>query len=131
MQGLFIPVIDSNCGNGFQYFVFIEGLKVNFYDFKGQVVSVLTAHYGEVDYETGKMVVRDSVNLRNLAKEQLLETEELWWNQRDSSIYTDKYVNVTSPKDHGHGQGIRTTQSFNKYKILKPVATIGVDNGNK
>ncbi len=108
-----------------------RGLKVDFYNETGIVVSTLTAQYGEVDHATGKMLVRDSVNLKNLAKEQLLETEELWWNQNDSTIYTDKNVYVTSPTESGYGQGIRTTQSFDTYKILNPVATIGADRDKK
>jgi LPS export ABC transporter protein LptC len=103
-----------------------DGLSVDFFSEEGEVVSTLTAIYGEVNATTGLMFVRDSVVLYNHKKDQHMETEELFYNQADSTIYTDKYV-VVKKKGKGvtgRGHGIRTTQSFSKYKILKPVGTL-------
>jgi lipopolysaccharide export system protein LptC len=104
-----------------------DGIRVNFFGEDGKVVSKLTALYGEIDYETGKIVVRDSVILRNLEKKQFLETEELFWNQKDSTIYSNKNVIVKTDGDKGvtgHGKGIRANQSFSWYKITKPVGEV-------
>lgn len=99
-----------------------DGLKVDFFSETGEIISSLTSLYGEIDYETGIMMVRDSVVLRNLAKKQYLETEELYYNQSDSTIFTDK--NVIVKKDGkgviGRGKGIRTTQFFYKGVITYP-----------
>ena len=99
-----------------------DGVKVDFYSEDGKVISKLTALYGEINYETGEVVVRDSVGLLNLEKEQRLETEELFWNQNDSTIYTNKNVIVKSPDNsvQGWGRGLQTTQEFVHYKILEP-----------
>jgi LPS export ABC transporter protein LptC len=97
-----------------------DGIKVEFFSEDGEVVSVLTSRYGQINHETGLIQVRDSVELRNLEKEQLLETEELHWNQKDSSIYSNKNVVVTTPDKVGYGRGIQTNQNFDFYKILKP-----------
>ena len=107
-----------------------DGLKVDFYSEDGEIVSKLTALYGEINYETGMVVVRDSVHLLNIEKGQYLETEELFWNQRDSTIYTDKNVIVKS-KDNsidGMGRGLKTNQQFSHYKILKPVGKFEVQD---
>lgn len=100
-----------------------DGLKVEFFSDEGQITSQLTALYGEIDYETGMIVVRDSVGLLNIAKKQRLETEELFWNQRDSSVYTDKNVIIKSDDNSikGRGRGLMTNQNFSTYKILHPV----------
>ena len=103
-----------------------DGVRVDFYSSEGKIISTLTSINGQVNYETGLMQVRDSVVLRNLVKKQYLETEELFFNQKDSTIYTEK--NVVIKKDGkgviGRGRGIRTTQFFQKCKILEPVGKI-------
>jgi LPS export ABC transporter protein LptC len=106
-----------------------NGLKVDFFDAKGEVTSSLTANYGEINYSTGKVYVSDSVMLHNYQKKQHLQTEELHWNQKDSTIYTEKHVIVTTDGKGvtGRGRGLHTTQSFDKYTIKEPVGKIDTD----
>lgn len=106
---------------------FKDGLKVNFFDKKGKIASTLTALYGEINYSDGRMLVRDSVQLYNHAKKQRMLTENLHWNQRDSSIYTNSNVVVKSPQGIVYGQGIRTKQDFSSYVFLKPYGKINFD----
>lgn len=103
-----------------------DGLRVDFFEADGNIGSTLTALYGEVDYGTGLIFVKDSVVLYNYEKEQWLETEELFYNQNDSTIFTDKYVVVKKDRKGiiGSGDGIRTRQLFSKYTIIKPEAKI-------
>lgn len=106
-----------------------DGLKVDFFAADGNIESTLTALYGEINFMTGKVVVRDSVILLNHAKQQFLETEELFWNRKDSTIYTDKNVLVKTKGKGitGRGKGLKTTQSFNKYTIIQPVGKFNMD----
>lgn len=97
-----------------------DGLKVNFFSTDGKIVSTLTALYGEVNNTRGTMFVRDSVHMVNHEKQQRLETESLFWNQKDSSIYTFSNVVVHSPKGILFGEGISTSQDFSFYEFLKP-----------
>ncbi len=101
-----------------------DGIKVDFYDEEGTIVSTLTALYGEVRMAKGHMFVRDSVQLYNHAKQQRMETEELIWNQKDSVIFTDKNVVVRSPKGVVYRQGIRTKQDFSHYTFYRPTGRI-------
>lgn len=97
-----------------------DSLRVNFFSERGEVVSTLSARYGEINYSKGTILVRDSVRLFNFAKKQTLETEALFWNQKDSSIYSLSQVIIKSPKGIVLGDGIKTNQSFSKYVLLKP-----------
>ena len=101
-----------------------DSLRVNFFSEKGEVVSTLSARYGEVNYTKGTILVRDSVRLYNFAKKQTLETEALFWNQKDSSIYTNSDVIVKSPQGVLYGKGIQTKQDFSYYEFLKPYGKI-------
>lgn len=103
---------------------FKDGVKVKFFNDDGEVVSVLTALYGEIYQKKGLILVRDSVQLYNEAKKQRLETEELFWIQKDSTIYTEKAVIIRTPEALFFGEGVRTKQDFSTYEFLKPKGKI-------
>ncbi len=104
-----------------------DGLKVNFFSPDGEIVSTLSALYGEVNFSKGLLFVKDSVRLLNHVKKQQLETEVLFWNQKDSTIYTNSDVIVRSPKGLLYGKGIQTSQDFSYYEFLKPYGKINFD----
>jgi LPS export ABC transporter protein LptC len=104
-----------------------DSLKVFFFNEVGEVVSTLSALYGEINYNTGELMVKDSVRLYNHKKQQTLETEALFWNQKDSSIFTRSAVIVRSPKGKLFGKGIRTKQDFSNYVLLEPVGSWQLD----
>jgi len=91
-----------------------DQVRVNFFSSTGEIVSTLTSLYGEINFETGLMMVRDSVVLINLKKKHWLETEELYYNQRDSLVYTDKFVFIKKKGKKGalRGRGLSTTPFF-------------------
>lgn len=104
-----------------------DSLRVYFFNEKGNIVSTLSALYGEINYNTGELMVKDSVRLYNHKKKQTLETEALFWNQKDSSIYSRSSVIVRSPKGKVFGEGIKTKQDFSSYVLLKPVGAWQID----
>jgi LPS export ABC transporter protein LptC len=107
---------------------FREGLKVEFYNQKGTLSSILTAQYGEINEAKGTMEVRDSVRMFNPIKNQTLETEALFWTKKDSTIFTDKFVVVRTTKALIMGEGIRTKQDFSWYEFVKPRGKFNIDS---
>jgi len=101
-----------------------DGLKINFFDDKGNVVSSLTALYGEINTQLGTFYAKDSVELYNYEQEQRMETEELTWNQKDSSIFTDKPVIVHNKKGILFGKGLKSKQDFSTYEFIQPTGKI-------
>jgi len=108
-----------------------DGLKINFFNEKGVIVSSLTALYGEIDAAKGTFYAKDSVQLINYEQKQRLETEELTWNQKDSSIYTSKPVIVYNKKGILFGNGITSKQDFSAYEFLQPTGKIDLESKNK
>ena len=105
-----------------------DSLRVNFFNDKGKVISTLFALNGEINFTNGTIIVKDSVRLYNFQNKQMLETEALYWNQRDSTIYSLSQIIVRSPKGIVIGKdGIKTTQEFNKYELLKPEGKIQIE----
>lgn len=103
---------------------FKDGLKVNFFNDEGAVASVLTSIYGEIDDQSGNIIVRDSVELYNVEEKKRLETEVLYWNKNGDSIYTDKSVVIKSPDMILYGIGAWTTPLFDTAQFYKPKAEV-------
>lgn len=103
---------------------FRKGIKVNFYDADGQLETILTGLYGEINETKGTMRVLDSVQLYNPKKKQTMYSEALYWNQKDSVIFTDKMVMVKSPTEQLYGKGIRAKQDFSSYEFIEPQGKI-------
>jgi LPS export ABC transporter protein LptC len=107
-----------------------DKVLVNFYSKKGEIVSTLTAIYGEINFTKGEMFVQDSVKLYNIKKKQSLETERLQWRKRDSLIYTNDKVTIRTPEAILYGTGIKTKQDFSYYQFLKPKGKIDLKKAN-
>ncbi len=103
---------------------FKDGLKVNFFNDDGTIASILTSIYGEIDDESGDIVVSDSVVFENLEDKKRLETEILYWNKDTDSIFTDQPVTIISPDMILTGIGAWTTPLFDTAQFFKPKATI-------
>jgi LPS export ABC transporter protein LptC len=97
-----------------------DSIQVDFFDDNGTITSTLTAKYGEVNHESGKMFVKDSVKLVNHADNRTMYTSILYWNQSDSTIYTDQNVRLVSPKGTAFGTSLKAKQDFTNYKITDP-----------
>lgn len=108
-----------------------DSLRVNFFNNKGEKVSTLFAYYGEINDVQNMIFVKDSVRFFNFEKKRLLETEALYWNRSDSTIYTDGQVIVKSPEGIALGTGFKSKQDFSKYSILKPQGQILVKDSSK
>lgn len=105
-----------------------DSIEVKFFNRNGELVSRLTALYGEIDEKEGTMFVRDSVQLINYEKNQRLETEELHWNQKDSTIFTKKAVVVRTQDALFYGVGLNAKQDFSSYEFHKPKGKMTIKN---
>ncbi|MDG2153350.1 MAG: LPS export ABC transporter periplasmic protein LptC [Crocinitomicaceae bacterium] len=101
-------------------------VKVDFFNSEGLLVSTLTAQRGVYDHAEELVVVNDSVRLYNYKKDQTLETEELTWNKKDSTIRTNSQVVVSSPKELLTGKGLVTKQDFSYFEILNPTGRLNL-----
>jgi LPS export ABC transporter protein LptC len=109
---------------------FPDGVQVDFLDDRRQISSTLTARNGVRRVDKGAVTVRDSVMLRS-AKKELLETEELIWEERTGRVHTDKFVKITKPGEIMYGYGLEARDDFSYWKILVPkgrIKTEQIDN---
>lgn len=102
-----------------------KGLFATFYDSKGQVDSKLSAAYG-INYEQKKLIkLTDSVRVVNVKGEEL-KSEELFWDQQEKRIYTNKFVRIVRNGETLRGDGFESNETFTKYRILRPAGPVTV-----
>ena len=94
-----------------------EGMKVTFYDTLENIESVLTANYGLLLSEDQYLKVEDSVVFQNNKKDRL-DTELLNIYFEKDSIYTDKFVKVSTENGVISGTGLVSNSNFTKYELL-------------
>jgi len=88
-----------------------KGVHIDFYGPKGTIDSRLDANYG-IRYENEKKVmVRNDVRVLN-KKGELLNTEQLWWDEDKKKIYTDKYVKFKKSDGTYEGDGLDADETF-------------------
>ncbi|MFT5511703.1 MAG: LPS export ABC transporter protein LptC [Bacteroidia bacterium] len=102
-----------------------KGLYATFYDANGNVDSKLSAAYG-INYEDKKLIkLTDSVRVVNVKGEEL-KSEELYWDQIEKKIYTNKFVRIVRNGETLRGDGFESNENFTKYRILRPAGPVTV-----
>lgn len=104
-----------------------KGLKLVFYNDSLVVNSTLTAKYGITYENSHEMIVRDNVKVVNVNGD-ILNTEELVWNEQTEKITSDKFVKIQTQDEIIYGDGLEANQDLTNYKIKKIRGTIRLKN---
>ena len=96
---------------------FPDGVNVRFFESDASLKSQLTANYAVKNDKTGTITVRDSVVFKNIKEQQKMETEEMIWEEKDGSIYSDKFVKVTTLTEIIEGFGFRSNSDFSEWSM--------------
>ena len=106
---------------------FPEGLYLEFYDESGNLESTLRANEAFYFKKDQLWRGRGKVEVKNLEKNEQLNTEELFWKPADEQIYTDKFVTIRQQSDVIYGQGLEAKQDMSDYIIKKPEGEFSLD----
>jgi LPS export ABC transporter protein LptC len=80
-----------------------------------------------------------NVVIKNLIKQEVMETDTLYWDQKNEKIYTHCYVRLYSPDGFMQGYGMESDQRarnsiifnpFNSYGILEQDEEVLIDSVN-
>lgn len=95
---------------------FRQGIKVEtFNDTTRAVASDLVADYARLDEKKEIWEVRGNVVGRNIEQDKTIYTEQLFWDQRQDKIYTDKFVRVLDGKSEHRGTGFESDGGFKRW----------------
>jgi LPS export ABC transporter protein LptC len=109
------------------YLEFTDGVRVQFFNAKGKKESNLVADYAKLHEESNLMIAKNNVSVRNVDGD-VLESEELIWDQEKKEIYSEEFVKITTEHEVIYGNGFVSNQNFTKYMIKNIKGTILVDN---
>lgn len=105
-----------------------KSLKVEFLNDSGEIESTLTSKSARIYEADNNIIVRENVHVVN-KKGEMLDTEELVWNQKLDKFYTDKKVKITTPPNQVlYGDGLEANADFSWYKSSNLKGEIAVDN---
>lgn len=102
------------------YLEFPKTLHVDFYNDSLMIESKMDALYGKWRENDQKVLLRDSVVVKNVLQGDTLYCRELWWDQKNEKFYTDKPVRIH--KAGGtiiYGTGLEAPQDFSGYTIFQ------------
>jgi LPS export ABC transporter protein LptC len=107
---------------------FPKGIYLEFYDGTGKLESTLRANEAFFFKKENQWRGRGKVEVKNLAKNEQLNTEELFWKPSEEKIFTDKFVTIRQQNDVIYGQGLEAKQDMSDYIIKKPEGEFAVED---
>jgi LPS export ABC transporter protein LptC len=110
-----------------EYTIMNQGIYVETYDSSMNVTSSIKADYGKNLPKSGLMEAKGNVRVVN-EKGEVLNTEELFWDSKDGTIYTEKYVKITTKDEIIEGDGLISNQDFSEYRIKKIRGIISLED---
>lgn len=105
-----------------------KGFYIEWYNNRGQVTSYFSANYVYFTKAENLYRAEGNVIVKSFAKQDELNTEELFWNQTEEKFYTDKFVTINSEGEVHTGEGMNSNQDFTEYRILKPSGTFTLED---
>ncbi|MEQ9466054.1 MAG: LPS export ABC transporter periplasmic protein LptC [Ekhidna sp.] len=129
-SGIVVMQMNANRQNNFENGdrEWPEGLYIEWYNRRGQVTSYFRANYVYFTKSENLYRAEGNVVIKSNAKNDELNTEELFWDQAEEKFYTDKFVTINSDGEVHTGEGMESNQDFTEYRILKPSGTFRLED---
>jgi LPS export ABC transporter protein LptC len=96
---------------------FPEGIDIQIFEKDGSLGTTMSANKGYYLKEENLYKGVGDVKVKNLIKDQQLQTEEIFWNPNEKRIYTDKFVTIQEKQTLFNGTGMESDDSFSNYKL--------------
>lgn len=105
-----------------------DGVFVEYFDDKGNVTTFFKANYVYYTKNEKLYHAKGNVVVKNYENGDELNTEELFWNEKDEEYYTEKFVTIKTEGEVHTGEGLNANQDFTTYRILKPSGTFSLED---
>jgi LPS export ABC transporter protein LptC len=105
---------------------FPKGVYMEFFDEFGRLESTLRANHAYFFKKENQWRGRGKVEVKNVAKNEQLNTEELFWKPGEERIFTEKFVTIRQQGDVIYGEGLEAKQDMSDYTIKQPKGNFDV-----
>lgn len=110
--------------------LFPEGISVFGYAEDGSLETTIRSRKArhDVNKKKGeeKWSVFGNVVVRNIRKQETMESDTIYWDQKNKEIWTDCYIKMYSPSGFMQGFGMRSDEMARNAIILRPFNSYGV-----
>ena len=111
------------------YTEFPQGLKVYLYDKNENLESYIEANYAIFYQEDELWEVRNKVIGERLVTGEKLETDLLFWNQKEKRVYSDHFTKITNPDGVYYGEdGFEANEDLSQYELFGARGIINVQD---
>lgn len=125
------PLMERYQTDTLEYESFPEGISL--YGYNGGMFLETTIVADNAIHRMSRVGTREeswsafgNVVIRNIVKEETMETDTLYWDRVKKEIYTDCYVRMYSPAGFLQGYGMRSDELARDAIILKPFNSYGI-----
>ena len=123
------PLMEKYERDSLSYELFPDGFFVYSYNEEEMLETEIVADNAKHSkHETGEesWSVFGNVVIKNLIKQEVMETDTLYWDQKNQKIYTHCYVRMYSPKGFMQGYGMESDERARNSIIFKPFNSYGI-----
>ena len=123
------PLMEKYEKDSLSYELFPEGFFVYGYADDGLLETEIIADNAKhVKHDNGEETwsAFGNVVVKNLINQEVMETDTLYWDQKNEKIYTHCYVRMYSPKGFLQGYGMESDQRARNSIIFKPFNSYGI-----
>ena len=97
------------------YNEFPKGIKIITYENNGKDSTTITGNYALTYNKTKISEIRDNVVIVNHSQHSRLETNQLYWDQKEKYFFTENGFRLTNPTDTINGFGFESKQDLTKW----------------
>ena len=123
------PLMERYERDTLSYELFPKGFFVFGYDENGSLETEIVADNAKhLKYKDGResWEAYGNVVVKNLMKQEVMETDTLYWDQKNEKIYTHCYVRMYSPDGFMQGYGMESDQRARNSIIFNPFNSYGI-----
>ncbi len=117
------PLMEKYEKDTLSYELFPKGIAVFGYTDDGKLETEITADNARhIKYDDGRETWEafGNVVVKNLINQETMETDTLYWDQKNERIYTHCYVRMYSPDGFAQGYGMESDQRARENVLLTP-----------
>ncbi|SEC80525.1 LPS export ABC transporter protein LptC [Tenacibaculum sp. MAR_2009_124] len=97
------------------YNEFPNGIEIVSYENNGKDSVTITGNYARTYGKTSISEIRDNVVIINHNENSKLETNQLFWDQKEKYFFTEDGFRLTNPTDTINGYGFESKQDLTKW----------------
>ena len=121
------PEIHNYTNSSEKYTEYPYGILAEFFDKNGEIDLQLSSNYAIYYTDKELWEAKDSVVVINREGEKL-DTEQLFWDEKNKIIYSNSFVKVTRPDEVITGEGFEADETFTTWNIKSIKGTIYIQD---